>query len=62
MKKIGESKRIMVGWGRSEGRICYFLSHKTLKNPIPCNPEHLQNKMKALADLIDGGKPKKKRR
>ncbi|MDD5546879.1 MAG: hypothetical protein PHO67_07015 [Candidatus Omnitrophica bacterium] len=59
--KIGESKRILVGWGRKNGRICYFLSHRTLKKAICCNPEHLQVKLKALTDSIDGGQPKKKR-
>lgn len=60
MKKIGESKRILVGWGRKGNRVCYFLSHRKLRDPICCNPEHLQIKMKALIDLIDGGKSKKK--
>ncbi len=59
MKKITECKRILVGWGRKGERINYFLSHKTLKKRIYCKPEHLQNKMKALVDSIDGGKPKR---
>lgn len=60
MKKISESKRIVVGWGREGNRLCYFLRHRTLKNSIPCSPEDLQSRMKALVDLIDGGKPKRR--
>jgi len=60
MKKIGDSKRILVGWGRQGNRLCYFLRHRTLKKTIPCAPEDLQSRMKALVDLIDGGKPKRK--
>jgi len=63
MKKIGDSKRILVGWGRKGDRLCYFLSHKaikkTLKDPVCCSPEDLQVKMKDLVDSIDGGKSKR---
>ena len=60
MKKISESKRILVGWGRHGDRACYFISHKALKSsPMPCYPEDLQTIMKKLIDKIDGGKPKR---
>ena len=54
-KKVGESQRFVVGWGRKNGRIVFFIKHKELRGgrPIPCNPEDLQRKMVTLADEID---------
>jgi len=56
-KKIGETKRILVGWGRKEERLCYFLTHReiqeTLKDPICCNPKDLKDKMEALVNVVD---------
>jgi hypothetical protein len=49
MKKIGESKRFIVGWGRDKGgRICFFVSHKDINpqnDPVPINPEDLSSYM-----------------
>lgn len=60
MKKISDSKRILLGWGRDGDRLCYFISHKKIKDsPICCNPEDLEVKMKEAVDLIDNRKPKK---
>lgn len=61
MKRISDSERMLVGWGRDGNRICYFISHKKIKDsPICCNPEDLREKMKKIVDLIDKGKPKKR--
>lgn len=61
MKKISDSERMLVGWGRDGDRICYFISHKKIKDsPICCNPQDLEEKMKRIVDLIDKGKPKKR--
>ena len=62
MKKISDSERMLVGWGRDGDRICYFISHKKIKDsPICCNPEDLKDKMKRIVDLIDKGEPKKRK-
>lgn len=61
MKKISDSERMLVGWGRDGKRVCYFISHKKIKDsPICCNPDDLKEKMKKIVDLIDKGKPKKR--
>ena len=56
-KKIGESRRVLVGWGRKGNRLCYFLTHKdiqeTIEDPICCSPEHLNSKMEELVTLVD---------
>ncbi|OGX24810.1 MAG: hypothetical protein A2787_00780 [Omnitrophica WOR_2 bacterium RIFCSPHIGHO2_01_FULL_48_9] len=59
MKKISDSERILIGWGKDGKRICYFLSHKILEGPIPCNPEDLQSKINKLVDTIDRRNHKK---
>jgi len=61
MKKISDSERMLVGWGRDGDRLCYFISHKKIKDsPICCNPEDLERKMKKIVDFIDTIKSQKK--
>lgn len=62
MKKISDSERMLVGWGRDGDRLCYFISHKRIPNsPICCNPEDLEDKMKKIVDSLDKVKPKKRK-
>lgn len=53
MAMISESKRIILGWGRKNGKTCYFISHKTIEGPVPCSPEDLKDKLGKLTDSID---------
>lgn len=64
-KKVKESRRIIVGWGKKDGRRCFFIAHgelpETLGDPICCQPEDLPKKMMEVADRVDkirGTKPK----
>ena len=44
MKKVSETERFLIGWGKKDGRLCFFVSHKDLNKPsgsIPINPEDL---------------------
>jgi len=56
-KKIIESERFVVGWGRQGKRIAFFIAHKdlpeTIGDPLVCNPEDLPAKMIELADRVD---------
>lgn len=61
MKKISDSERLLVGWGRDGDRLCYFISHKKVKDsPICCDPEDLKDKMKKIVDFVDTTKFKEK--
>jgi hypothetical protein len=42
-KKIGDSKRFLIGWGKGpKGRLCFFVSHKDISgSAVPRNPEDL---------------------
>ena len=54
MKKVTQSERFGVGWGRKGKRIAFFIYHKELGSvPIPCNPEDLEIKLVELANKID---------
>lgn len=60
MKKISDSKRILVGWGRKGKKLIYFLSHNSLKKKVICSSKDLQDKLEKLVTSIDKGVPKKK--
>ena len=61
-KNIEDSRRFLVGWGRKDGRMVFFIAHselpRTLGVPIPTNPEDLGKRMVELADEIDRARGK----
>lgn len=64
VKRVGESRRMVVGWGRGKDkRRCFFITHKDLPetqgNPICCDPEDLQERMMDVADRVDRKRGKK---
>ena len=56
-----ESDRFLVGWGRKDGRLAFFISHRKIRNgrTIPTDPKDLVQRLTEYATQIDGGKPKK---
>lgn len=60
-KPIKTVKRFVVGWGRKNGRIVFFIQHKQIRNGarIPTEPKDLTERLIEFATQLDGGKPKR---
>jgi len=59
MKKIRESKRFVIGWGKKDGRLCFFVSHKDInrpQDPRPIDPKDLVQYLKEAVEYIENSK------
>jgi len=59
VKRVGETKKFLIGWGRDKDRMIFFLSHPELegkgseRDPIPITFDKIGKKLVELANEID---------
>ena len=57
MKKVSESERFVIGWGKKGDGLCFFVNHKDIsKKARPTNPEHLVQVLTEAIEYIESNK------
>jgi len=57
MKKMGESKRFLISWGKGTHGLCFFVSHKDINpKPVPKLPEDLVEYLEDAIKYIESKK------
>ncbi len=53
-KKVKDSERFVISWGKRKNGMCFFVSHKDIPHtPRPTNPEHLVKVLKEAIEYIE---------